>query len=270
MKHIYCVVPAKAGIQQERRLARVDFLRWIPAFAGMAILMLASACTQDPAEVSYRGDEFYGRVHDVALDSPNNHEVFPEDSPRIKPQFARPVEQAKVQSVGITDLAPPKPLQQPAGQQMASLSPPNSPYANQQPAKSAAQKSKFIWPVADGKIVSHFGPKTAGRSNDGINIAVPEGEPIWASAGGTVVYAGNDLKGYGNMVIIRHKDGWMTAYAHARSIAVKKDETVKQGDIVAYVGTTGGVPVPQVHFAIRNGRTPVDPELYLPKNTASQ
>jgi murein DD-endopeptidase MepM/ murein hydrolase activator NlpD len=232
--------------------------------------MLASACSQDPAEVSYRGNEFYGHVHDIALDSPN-HETFPENSPRIKPEYAQPAPPAKVQSVGISDLAPPASQQPAAQQQMASLAPPpahSSPYTNQQPQKPVTQSARFIWPVADGKIVSHFGPKSAGRSNDGINVAVPEGEPIWASAGGTVVYAGNDLKGYGNMVIIRHKDGWMTAYAHARSIAVKKDDTVKQGDIIAYVGTTGGVPTPQVHFAIRNGRTPVDPELYLPKNVA--
>jgi murein DD-endopeptidase MepM/ murein hydrolase activator NlpD len=146
---------------------------------------------------------------------------------------------------------------------------PSAPIAQNAPAKPVGN-SQFIWPVADGKIISHFGPKAGGRSNDGINIAVAEGEPIWAAAGGTVVYAGSDLKGYGNMIIIRHGNGWMTAYAHARSIAVKKGDSVKQGDIIAYVGMTGGVPSPQVHFAIRNGRTPVDPELYLSKNIASR
>jgi murein DD-endopeptidase MepM/ murein hydrolase activator NlpD len=265
MKDIAPVIPAKAGIHQERRLARHDFFRWIPAFAGMTMLvLLASGCTQDPAEVSYKGDEFYGRVHEGALDSPN-HETFPENSPRIKEGYARPVEQAKVQSVGVSDLSPPTP--QAGAQQVASIQP--SPYTNQQRSQTTGN-GQFIWPVADGKIVSHFGPKAGGRSNDGINIAVAEGEPIWAAAGGAVVYAGSDLKGYGNMIIVRHTNGWMTAYAHARSLAVKKGDAVKQGDIIAYVGMTGGVPSPQLHFAIRSGRTPVDPELYLPKSIAGR
>ncbi len=229
------------------------------------VMLIAGACTQDPAEVDYRGDEFYGRVHEGALDS-TNHETFAENSPRIKPDYARPVEQAKVQTVGVSDLPPPTPAAQ-NNTQAASLGSNPTPA----PAHAAVKqgKAQFIWPVADGKVISHFGPKSAGKSNDGINIAVAEGEPIWAVAGGTVVYAASDLKGYGNMIIIRHDGGWMTAYAHARSIAVKKDATVKQGDIIGYVGMTGGVTSPQLHFAIRDGRTPVDPELYLPKTGAS-
>jgi murein DD-endopeptidase MepM/ murein hydrolase activator NlpD len=226
------------------------------------LMVFATACTQDPAEVDYKGDEFYGRVHEGALDSPN-HETFPENSPRIKEGYARPVEQAQVQSVGVSDLPPiaPQPPQQAAT--------PGAVPAQTVHAHEEQGNVQFIWPVADGKVISHFGPKSAGKSNDGINIAVAEGEPIWAASGGTVVYAGSDLKGYGNMVIIRHKGGWMTAYAHARSIAVKKDSTVKQGDIIGYVGMTGGVQSPQLHFAIRDGRTPVDPELYLPKSSAN-
>jgi murein DD-endopeptidase MepM/ murein hydrolase activator NlpD len=224
--------------------------------ASVGLIMLAVACTQEPAEVDYRGDEFFGRTHEGALDNPN-HETYPENSPRIKQDYARPVEQAQVQSVGVSDLPPPT---QHSQQQTASPS--------SRPAQGQTN-TQFIWPVADGKVILHFGPGKGGRSNDGINISVSEGEPIWAAAGGTVVYAGNDLKGYGNMVIIRHNGGWMTAYAHARSLTVKKDATVRQGDIVGYVGMTGGVQSPQLHFAIRDGRTPVDPELYLPRNKAS-
>jgi len=245
-------------------------------FAYLALPLLLAGCVQDPAEVDYKGDEFFGRVHEGALDSPN-HETYPEDSPRIKEQYARPVEQAPVQTVGVSDLAPPQPQPQnpppaPPPQKMASLndnsaSVSKSPYANEQ---QIPDSDPFIWPVAGGKIISHFGPKSGGRSNDGINISVAEGEPIYAAGGGTVVYAANELKGYGNMVIIRHGDGWMTAYAHARSIAVKKGDSVKQGDIIGYVGQTGSVTSPQLHFAIRDGRTPVDPELYLPKTLAGQ
>ena len=237
--------------------------------AAIGGLLTSVACTQDPAEVEYRGDEFYGRSHEGALDSPN-HETFSESSPRIKPSYARPVQSAHVDSVGISDLPPPSAqpaqaegLQSPSGAPATASKPlakgtPHSDISTEAP-------SKFIWPVSDGKIVLRFGPSKTGRASDGINIALAEGEPIWATAAGTVVYAGSDLKGYGNMVIIRHTGGWMSAYAHARSIAVKKDQTVKQGDIIGYVGMTGGVKTPQLHFAIRDGRTPVDPELYLPK-----
>lgn len=225
-------------------------------------VLLVTGCVQDPAEVSYRGDEFYGHVHEAALDSPN-HQTYPEDSPRLKPEYARPVKPAQVQAVGVSDLPPPV-------AQTASVAPQTTTHPWKTAEADTGEDTQFVWPVSGGKIVSHFGPKAAGRSNDGINIAMAEGEPIWAAASGTVVYSGSDLKGYGNMIIIRHKDGWMTAYAHARTLSVKKNQVVKQGDIIAYVGMTGDVQTPQLHFAIRNGRTPVDPELYLPKNVAGQ
>jgi murein DD-endopeptidase MepM/ murein hydrolase activator NlpD len=236
----------------------------------LGVALLAGACTQDPSEVSYRGDDYYGRVHEAALDSPN-HETYPENSPRLKPAYARPVEPAAVQPVKITDLAAPtaptpQPLQQTASLERSNLNSPPVP----QHAPPAHSTARFIWPVEGGKVIAHFGPKGNGRSNDGVNIAIAEGEPIWAAAAGTVVYAGGDLKGYGNMVIVRHTGGWMTAYAHMRSISVKKGDVEKQGAILGYVGTTGGVKEPQLHFAIRDGRTPVDPELYLKKDTASE
>lgn len=240
--------------------------RCLHLISACALALFASACTQDPAEVDYKGDEFFGRVHEGSLDNPN-HETFSENSPRLKQEYARPVEQAKVQSVGVSDLPPPTPQSTaPAAEPTEKDTTAPAPAQKAAPAKKN-DKLTFIWPVADGKLISHFGPGPNGRSNDGINVGVAEGEPIWATAGGTVVYAGSDLKGYGNMVIIRHNGGWMTAYAHARSLSVKKDAAVKQGDIIGYVGMTGGVKSPQLHFAMRNGRTPVDPELYLPKNT---
>lgn len=126
----------------------------------------------------------------------------------------------------------------------------------------------FIWP-AEGKIVSHFGPKGNGLVNDGINIGAPEGEPIWAAAKGEVVYSGNELKGYGNMLILKHSDGWMTAYAHASDILVNKGDKVEQGDLVGYVGRTGSVKTAQLHFGIREGDKPVNPEELLPKRVAA-
>ncbi len=130
------------------------------------------------------------------------------------------------------------------------------------------RSSNFIWP-AEGKIISGFGVKRNGLVNDGINIEASEGEPIWSAAKGEVVYAGNELKGYGNMVIIRHENNWMTAYAHASDMIVKKGDKVGQGDLIGYVGATGNVSEPQLHFGIREGKKAVNPEELLPRRFAS-
>lgn len=134
------------------------------------------------------------------------------------------------------------------------------------PEPSAATASKgFIWPVK-GKIISGFGPTADGEYNDGINIAAQQGEPIVAAADGEVVYSGNELRGYGNMVIVRHDNGLMTAYAHADRILVSKGERVRQGVTIATVGKSGGVDQSQVHFGIRKNKEPVDPMTVLGHN----
>jgi murein DD-endopeptidase MepM/ murein hydrolase activator NlpD len=92
---------------------------------------------------------------------------------------------------------------------------------------------------------------------------VPEGTEVKAAEDGVVAYAGNELKGYGNLVLLRHSDGWMTAYAHNSQLLVKRGDTVKRGQNIARAGQTGGVSSPQVHFEIRKGSTPVDPKQYL-------
>jgi murein DD-endopeptidase MepM/ murein hydrolase activator NlpD len=123
---------------------------------------------------------------------------------------------------------------------------------------SAPASEGFIWPVK-GNVISEFGPKAGGEYNDGINIAAREGEPIVAAADGEVVYSGNELRGYGNMVILRHADGLMTAYAHADRVLVSKGENVQQGVTIATVGKSGGVEQAQVHFGVRKNKEPVDP-----------
>lgn len=130
-----------------------------------------------------------------------------------------------------------------------------------------AGNAEYIWPV-EGKILSKFGPKKNGLYNDGINISAEEGEPIWAAAGGTVAYVGNALKGYGNMVLVRHPNSWISAYAHAKEIAVKKGDSVTQGQLLGYVGSSGSVDKPQLHFSLRDGKNPVDPQEYLARNVA--
>jgi len=114
-----------------------------------------------------------------------------------------------------------------------------------------------------GRVIAAFGPKPNGFQNDGINLAVPEGTPVKAAEDGVVAYAGNELKGYGNLVLVRHSNGFVTAYAHASEILVKRGEAVKRGQVIAHSGQTGNVTSPQLHFEIRKGATPVDPAQYL-------
>jgi murein DD-endopeptidase MepM/ murein hydrolase activator NlpD len=114
-----------------------------------------------------------------------------------------------------------------------------------------------------GRVIVGFGPKTNGAQNDGINLAVPEGTPIKAADDGVVAYAGNELKGYGNLVLIRHANGYVSAYANASELLVKRGDTIKRGQVIANAGQTGNVTSPQLHFEIRKGSTPVDPIKYL-------
>jgi murein DD-endopeptidase MepM/ murein hydrolase activator NlpD len=133
-----------------------------------------------------------------------------------------------------------------------------------EPAKAASSNSAlaFRWPVK-GRVISAYGSKPNGQQNDGINIAVPENTAVKAAEEGTVAYAGNELKGYGNLVLVRHANGYVTAYAHNSEILVHRGETVKRGQVIAKAGQTGGVASPQVHFEIRKGSNPVDPSKYL-------
>ena len=153
--------------------------------------------------------------------------------------------------------------------QVASIEPQHtaravSPTANVEDAAktSASGSPSFRWPVR-GRIIAGFGPKPNGQQNDGINLSVPEGTPIKAAEDGVVAYAGNELKGYGNLVLVRHPNGFVTAYAHASELLVKRGDTIKRGQIIAKAGQTGTVSSPQVHFEIRKGSSPVDPTQYL-------
>ncbi len=125
-----------------------------------------------------------------------------------------------------------------------------------------ASAPSFGWPVR-GTIISAYGPKGKGRDNDGINIGAPKGSPVKAAEGGMVVYAGNEMKGFGNLVLIRHQGGWVTAYAHLDRITVTKEAIVAKGDMIGTVGSTGGVSSPQLHFETRRDGAAVDPELMI-------
>ena len=134
---------------------------------------------------------------------------------------------------------------------------------SQQPAEPAAS-AEFRWP-ARGHIVQSFGEKN-GTKSDGINIALPEGTPIKAAENGVVAYAGNELKGYGNLVLIRHDNGFVSAYANNGDIKVKKGDAIRRGQVIATSGQSGNVTSPQLHFELRKGATPVDPMQYLSGN----
>lgn len=120
----------------------------------------------------------------------------------------------------------------------------------------------FGWPLR-GRIISGFGPKSGGQANDGLNISAPLGTAVLAAKEGTVAYAGNELRSFGNMVLVRHAGGMFTVYAHLDQIQVAKDAPITKGQTVGTVGQSGGVSEPQLHFEVRRGSNPQDPMKYL-------
>jgi murein DD-endopeptidase MepM/ murein hydrolase activator NlpD len=163
------------------------------------------------------------------------------------------------------------------GQTPSNIRPPgvySSPAAPTGPALTDAQvaeagRGRFIWPVK-GDILSPFGVQDVGRRNDGVDVKAPQGAAVHAAAAGDVVYAGDQVPGFGNLVLVKHADGWVTAYAHLDKVTVKMRDTVEQGQEIGLVGQSGGVSEPQLHFEIRYAPTPmekakpIDPALVLP------
>lgn len=250
-------------------------------FTGYVILLAAAAllvaCTQNPARVVNKGTNWYGkspydtagkrhsgssRVGEVE-EGPEVEDVQYEDHARLDDVSSKDLLPMKVESRSLDAPDAPKPAtrERPKPVEEKSADDEDTVSRDLPPLSSVS----FEWPISGGKVISHFGDKSRGESNDGINIEAQMNEPIWASADGVVVYSGNELKGFGNMVVLRHSDGWMSAYAHASSISVRKNDVVKQGDVIGYVGKSGGISSPQLHFGIRQGKQAHDPEQYLPK-----
>lgn len=128
--------------------------------------------------------------------------------------------------------------------------------------KLIKSKEIFIWPV-QGTTVTYFGKQKGGRKNDGINIISVKGNPVRAALNGKVIYRGNELLAWGNLIIIKHKNNWTTAYAHLDKLLVEKGEIVKTGDIIASVGSTGNVDKSQLHFQVRKNSKPLNPIKFL-------
>ncbi len=155
------------------------------------------------------------------------------------------------------------------------LTPPDAPNVPDAPGAGVAPKGpvsypepaprtggRFAWPVR-GKVESPFGAGEGGLHNDGINIMAKRGTPVKAAETGVIVYAGNELRGFGNLLLIKHADGWTSAYAHNQKILVKRGDRVKKGQKIAQVGSTGNVSTPQLHFELRKGSQAVDPQKHL-------
>ena len=132
------------------------------------------------------------------------------------------------------------------------------------PIKSPPPRTgrKFLWPLR-GKVIVSFGPRAGGLHNDGINIAARKGAAIRAAESGVVAYTGNQLQGFGNLVLLKHAGGWMSAYAHSSLILVKRGDIVRRGQVIARVGRTGNVSTPQLHFELRRGERAVNPAYHL-------
>ncbi len=161
---------------------------------------------------------------------------------------------------------PPSPYRPPV-----SPPPPSVAVVTQTPAQIVAiGQGRFVWPVR-GDIISGFGAMGAGRRNDGVDVRSPLGSPVHAAAAGEVVYAGDQVPGFGNLVLVKHADGWVTAYAHLGQVAVHMRQPVVQGEEIGLVGETGGATEPQLHFEVRyaaqptDRAKPIDPLLVLPK-----
>ena len=269
---------------------------------GLVLLLALAACSQSrTAELVDKSKSFYGRNGWVENGQPVPR--YSASRPATLDQQVAYKYKERDESYGVdaaVDRVDAQPLAAPAPKMAAAAPPalvaatqakpfsiPTTPKPQEKPAPAvaplvqnpmvatvaekapaSADSGMFRWPV-EGKIVSRFGPKTDGFSNDGINIAANAGDPIWAAADGRVAYVGKELEGYGNLLIIRHKEGWMSSYAHAKEFLLKQDDIVAQGDLLGYVGSTGSVRTPQLHFSVRAGKTPVDPESVLEKSVAS-
>ena len=172
-----------------------------------------------------------------------------------EPQPTAPSLPALAAVPATTPIERPVPVAEPVQEkpQLASLPP-----AESRSTAKPRGTGRFIWPV-EGKLMSGYGSKGDGLNNDGINIAAPRGAPVYAAAPGVVAYAGNEIRGFGNLLLIQHPDGWMTAYAHNEKLLVKRGDKVTQGQQIGAVGATGNVMSPQLHFEIRRGKRAVDP-----------
>jgi murein DD-endopeptidase MepM/ murein hydrolase activator NlpD len=229
----------------------------------------ASVHVVAPGETLHSIARHYGKPV-LVLAKANN--IAPDSMVRVGERITIPGGASTAVAVAAAPAAPALRNEPPVGSLAAAESPhsarlaaavvPDAEEGGAKAGEAGGSVPGFRWPVR-GRVIAGFGPKPNGLQNDGINLAVPEGTPVKAADDGVVAYAGNELKGYGNLVLVRHSNGFVTAYAHASEIMVKRGDSVKRGQVIAKSGQTGSVTSPQLHFEIRKGATPVDPSQYL-------
>jgi len=233
-------------------VASGDTLYKISRIYGRSVPDLAKANNIEPTATLKIGDR-------IVIPGGATASAGVKSAPRAAQPLAAP--SAKAAKAAVPKATPakaapaPKQTEQP---QQAALVTPSDDTPPPTVTKSTDGAPSFRWPVK-GRIIAGFGPKSNGQQNDGINLAVPEGTPVKAAEDGVVAYAGNELKGYGNLVLIRHANGYVTAYAHAKEILVKRGDQIKRGQVIANSGQTGNVDAPQLHFEVRKGPAPLDP-----------
>ncbi len=224
------------------RLSAVAF------FMILTTVFLSGCSTERLAQVDDRGNNFYSRSGvtparvATTVNQGVDHQASNDDQDQAKPWIAQ-YQQAPAATMSVPS---------PTATTIAS------------PSANAWQ-----WPV-EGRVIEAFGQPMDGVSHEGIVIAAREGTPIRAAQAGEVAFVGQDSKTYGNMVILRHADGTMTSYSHARNSIVAKGQRVNAGAVIAYVGQSGNAKLPQLHFAVREGKHAVDPMAKLPQQVASR
>jgi len=249
--------PAAAAAPPATRIASTAPVQPAPAPVGpprTALAPTAGVHVVAPGETLHSIARLYGKPV-LVLAKANN--IPPDTMVRVGERIVIP----DVRVAPRVATPAPVPVASVESPHSARLAEPAAPPAQESPVKSAepaGELASFRWP-ARGRVIAGFGPKPNGLQNDGINLAVPEGTPIKAAEDGVVAYAGNELKGYGNLVLVRHSNGYVTAYAHTSDILVKRGDQIKRGQVIAHSGQTGNVTSPQLHFEIRKGATPVDP-----------
>lgn len=193
----------------------------------------------------------------ASAQSPAPSPVAAHPVPKVPPRPAQPAQAPQAAPTPTPAATPvPVPAPPPAPAEVAVAKPP----AIEAPEPRAG--SRFQWPLR-GAILSDFGPKPGGLHNDGINISASRGASVVSADNGVVAYAGNELRGFGNLLLIRHADGWMTAYAHLDDMLVERGAKVTRGQKIGTVGSTGNVSSPQLHFEVRRGNRAIDPRDHL-------
>lgn len=211
--------------------------------------VLLSACGQQQiAALDDRGSHYYGR----------------DSATRLAAGFGP----TRYQTAASIDTISSAPLAAPVAVAAAPIAAP-APAIQYNTASHHAASDGWAWPV-QGTIAERFGAQGAGIANEGITIAATDGAPIRATAAGEVAYVGTDVRDYGNMVIVRHAGGELSSYAYAKEILVSKGDKVMQGDLLGYVGQSGRANSPQLHFAMREGNSAIDPLGKLPSQIASR